>query len=177
MLAVTGTSAAPGFVREGVTPPPQAVANLFLVHTWVPARDFVYSANPASWSLGSEAFFYLLFPLVRRIPRSRLPVAAGATVALVVAVPSAALALTGPAVAPGVLDEPMVRFWFACYLPVCRLPEFVLGMVLARMVREGWRPRVGVAAPLAAALAVCLWSAPGCRSRSPTPRSRWSRWR
>ncbi|MFI6519875.1 hypothetical protein ACIBF1_30250 [Spirillospora sp. NPDC050679] len=89
---------------------------------------------PTLRGLRLVAAFGVLILLVRRIPRSRLPV------------PPGALTPTGPAVAPGVLDEPTVRFRFAHDLPVYRLPEFALGMVPARTVRDGRRPRAGVTA-------------------------------
>jgi peptidoglycan/LPS O-acetylase OafA/YrhL len=131
-----GTS---GSLRWGPT-----VANLFLVHAWVPDPAYINSANSPNWSLACEAFFYLLFPAlllaIRRIRRERLWLWAGVVTALGLAVPCVALLFNGSVLSPD-LPLPTLQLWFGYLLPVCRLPEFALGMLLARVVQEGlWRP-------------------------------------
>ncbi|MFD8277520.1 acyltransferase family protein [Streptomyces flaveolus] len=44
-----------------------AVADLFVVHVWVPEYFTNFSVDCPSWSLGVEAFFYLCFPLLLRL--------------------------------------------------------------------------------------------------------------
>ena len=39
-------------------------ANLFMVHGWIPLRDYFWSFNAPSWSISTEFGFYLLFPLL-----------------------------------------------------------------------------------------------------------------
>jgi len=39
------------------------ISNLLLVHSWFPERYFYFSANSVSWSISTEFFFYLIFPL------------------------------------------------------------------------------------------------------------------
>ncbi|POX36331.1 hypothetical protein C3486_34195 [Streptomyces sp. Ru73] len=123
--------------------PAAVVANLFLVHVWLPDGALILAAHPVTWSLACEALFYLLFPLllraVRRIRPARLPVWALATTAVTVGVPSVSLLLTGPPSDPQV-PVSTLQFWAAHVFPVSRLPEFVLGMLAARLVAEGWRP-------------------------------------
>lgn len=41
-----------------------AVANLALLHAWVPYPDSYFSFNAPSWSISTELGFYLLFPLL-----------------------------------------------------------------------------------------------------------------
>lgn len=40
------------------------LANLFLVHSWVPFTHFFFSFNGPSWSIATELAFYLCFPLL-----------------------------------------------------------------------------------------------------------------
>ncbi|MFF7788101.1 acyltransferase family protein [Streptomyces sp. NPDC007991] len=148
VIAVTGVATAPGFADDDTSQEVPAVANLLLVHTWLPVRELIFSVNPVSWSLAAELAFYLLFPLlfpvVARVRTALLPALLAGMIALVWLVALASMAITGPPVAEGQLDEPMLRFWFAYYFPLSRLPEFLIGVVLARMVRDGFTPRLGV---------------------------------
>ncbi|MFE3763025.1 acyltransferase family protein [Streptomyces sp. NPDC059104] len=129
--------------RQGLRP---LVANLGLVQSWVLEIPYFQGLNPVSWSLACEAFFYLCFPLLlwplRRLgPRSAW-VAAGLALAVVVAVPTV-WDLTG--VADGTV-------WAQYFFPLVRLPEFVLGIAVAELVRSGrWRGP-GLTASLALAL-------------------------
>jgi peptidoglycan/LPS O-acetylase OafA/YrhL len=133
----------------------QAVANLFLVHTWIPIHAFFMSMNSPSWSLCSELLFYLLFPfilpLVRRIPRRYLIAAALAMFATTLLIQLVSLALpAGPQAPEGPIS--VWRYWLVYYLPLVRLPEFVLGMIACRIVRETQLVRVPL--PVAVLLVV-----------------------
>jgi peptidoglycan/LPS O-acetylase OafA/YrhL len=35
-----------------------------LVHAWVPLQGIYFALNPVSWSVSTEVFFYMLFPLL-----------------------------------------------------------------------------------------------------------------
>nr|WP_084223790.1 acyltransferase [Kitasatospora cheerisanensis] len=123
------------FLAAGTIPERrQLLANLFLVQSWVHDGSFYQSANPVSWSLACEAFFYFLFPLIIRPLRAtgwRGSVAIGAvSLALVVAMPTLVDRFA----------EPMHADWAIYYFPLARVPEFLLGIVLAELVRENrWR--------------------------------------
>jgi len=41
-----------------------AIANIFLVQAWIPFRDYFFSFNSVAWSISTEFFFYLMFPLL-----------------------------------------------------------------------------------------------------------------
>lgn len=126
----------PEIRTDGAAP---LVANVFLVNGWVP--DWWQAGNPASWSLVCEAFFYLSFPfLIRPLVRASnraLTIVVVASLVLVAFAPQIA------ALAPGVLSSAST--------PLLRLPEFVIGMTLALMMKRGeWMPlRLSLALPLA----------------------------
>ncbi len=40
----------------------RAVANIFLVQSYIPKVEYYFTFNAVSWSLSNEVFFYLFFP-------------------------------------------------------------------------------------------------------------------
>ncbi|AEW92456.1 MULTISPECIES: acyltransferase family protein [Streptomycetaceae] len=153
LLAATG----------GVFTVGQAVTNLLLIQSWFPQVTMFGSGNPVTWSLSCEVLFYLAFPLlwrgIRRIRPERLWWWAAAMVAVVALLPLVAEALPArPLVSMPDGTSPQWRFWLVYVLPAARLPEFVLGAVLARTVRaRRWSP-VGPL-PATALLVLCYWGA------------------
>ncbi|AJT62651.1 Acyltransferase MdmB [Streptomyces lydicus] len=121
------------------------VPGVLLVHTWLPNYHLIGSGNIVSWSLACEVFFYLLFPLllalVRRIPPRRLAAAGVCMAAAVWTVPVVSYALGGAPLPGFPWPVPRDQLWFAYFLPLCRLPEFVLGIILATGMRSGDRKR------------------------------------
>jgi peptidoglycan/LPS O-acetylase OafA/YrhL len=136
----------------------QVLPSLALVQAWFPSVPVLEGTDGPSWSLSCEAVFYLLFPLVvwtvNRIRPERLWRWAIGLVALTWVVPLLALALPYQPTLFG-LPLPFYRFWFIIFLPPVRLPDFVLGVVVARLVVTGrWRR---VRGPTIAALAALGW--------------------
>jgi peptidoglycan/LPS O-acetylase OafA/YrhL len=115
------------------------VSNLFLVQAWSPDMKTYFGFNAVAWSLSCEAFFYACFPLlVRRLARlgqrGRWAVVAGVTAALCV-YPGLFSLTVAPRDAAG-------WEWTTYVLPLWRLGEFVVGIVAALALRDGWRPRL-----------------------------------
>ncbi|MCW2870871.1 MAG: mdmB [Streptomyces oryziradicis] len=105
-----------------------ALANVLLTHSWW--RPWWQTLDPVSWSLACEAFFYAVFPLLalllRHLGARGSTVLAGASVLAVLV-----LAWVD---AHHVLSQPVGA------LPPARLPEFVLGAAVARLVLlDRWR--------------------------------------
>ncbi|MFB7297706.1 acyltransferase family protein [Streptomyces rubiginosohelvolus] len=117
---------------------PALLPQVLLVHTWIPDLELAFSYNLVSWTLSVEAVFYLCFPFllgaIRRIRPDRLWLWAGATVLVIFAVPQLARLL--PAGEAGYEGLSNWQYWFIYVLPLSRMGEFVLGILLARIVRE-----------------------------------------
>jgi peptidoglycan/LPS O-acetylase OafA/YrhL len=122
-------------------------ANLAMVQSWIPAKDWYFSVNAVNWSLSVEAFFYLTFPLyaaaILRMRAGQAMVLAGVlfggilTAALLV---GRDLVLGGGWMLP---DAPAI--WVLYVSPAVRILEFLLGIVMVTLVRRGALPRVPVA--------------------------------
>ncbi|WP_051856746.1 acyltransferase family protein [Streptomyces sp. NRRL B-1347] len=145
LLATTGAALQPGAVS----------ANVLLVQSFFPQPDMYVSGNPVSWSLSCELLFYLAFPLLwralRALPARGLWPLAAALAAAVTALPAAvALLPDTPALALPDGTTGQWQYWLLYVFPPVRAAEFALGMVMARIVREGhWRgPRPLPAAAL-----------------------------
>jgi peptidoglycan/LPS O-acetylase OafA/YrhL len=146
-------------VGDGSTPGfGTVVMNLLLVQSWSPDWLVRTSINPPAWSLSCELLFYAAFPLlyalVRRIRPERLWAWAGGVAAVaVIGVPLAAATLVPhDALIPGI-GLSMEQFWLVVHFPPTRGIEFVLGMLLARIVLSGRAPRISIGAAVAWAVA------------------------
>jgi peptidoglycan/LPS O-acetylase OafA/YrhL len=111
------------------------------LQAWWPPSALAW--NPPAWSLSVEWFLYAMFPLliiaVRRTPPGLLLARA---LALVVVVSAFRILVMEP------LKEEDYDTWhnFAQFFPLFHLPQFLLGMALARMHLDGQRPSPAVAA-------------------------------
>lgn len=124
------------------------LSSIFLVQAWIPDLVPTFPGNGVSWTLSDEAFFYAVFPLlvvglVRLTPRRQWAVALG-LLALGIVV--------GHAVVVGADSAKTAAF--VLRTPAYRLPEFVLGVVLALALRRGLSVPGPLLLPL---LAVPLW--------------------
>ncbi|MFI1935591.1 acyltransferase family protein [Streptomyces purpureus] len=140
---------------------------LLLVQSWSLRPEIYAGGNPVSWSLACEAVFYLAFPWLwrhlRAIPAHRLTATALALVAAVTALPLAASLLPAtPLVTMPDGTSGQWQFWLVYVAPPVRALEFTLGILIARIVREGrWKgPRPLPAALLLAAAYLAALNAP-----------------
>lgn len=103
--------------------------NLALVQAWSPDANVHLSFVGASWSLSCEAFFYACFPwLFPLLERARRPL--GWAIGLVLGALGAGLIATN--VWPQAGE-------YLYHLPVFRLADFAVGILMALAIRRGWR--------------------------------------
>jgi peptidoglycan/LPS O-acetylase OafA/YrhL len=129
-----------------------------LLQSWVPRQDIYFGGNGVSWSLSTEIFFYVLFPLLvvgvlALAPRRRVVL----LVALAVAGVAGPLIVHTDQVSGGTL------FWLTYINPGWRLVEFALGMALASLLRAGRRAPIGPRTAIAIAIAAYVaagWAPP-----------------
>lgn len=121
-----------------------------LLQSWVPSSDFNFAANAVFWSLSCEAFFYLMFPLIRTLTRG-IGVRGLWLLGIGAAMVSVSIASVG-----SLFPYEGTAVWAVVIFPVSRLPEFVIGVCLGALMARGWRPNVPlVLAFLLAAVGVC----------------------
>ena len=113
-----------------------AVLGLLLLQAWVPDASYYYGGNSLAWSLSTELFAYLCFPLLvapaRRMARAPWRALAGLLAAYLGLVALVASTTQDPELLDGLL-----------YVhPVPRLLQFVAGMVVGFALADGWRPRL-----------------------------------
>lgn len=121
------------------TDPVSELANVFLVSTWHDA--WWQAGNPVSWPLACEAFFALVFPLLHAgLRRCAAPIVTGVAVLTLLAT------FASPTLSAQFPGHPS-----AYSSPLMRLPEFVLGIACALLMRDhSWSdPPLGVAIPAA----------------------------
>ena len=127
------------------------VPNLLLMQAWWPQPHAYFGFNAVSWSLSCEVFFYACFPLLFRLISRLTPVRRAQVVVAVVAALLVYPGVFSLTVAP---RDPAGWEWTTYVLPLWRLGEFVVGIVAALAVRDGWRPRISGRAALTGATVI-----------------------
>ena len=108
----------------------------FLLQAWVPLAALAW--NSVAWSLSDEAFFYLLFPfLKKRFLKIGVPGLAGLALACwaVSLAMSWTYVLRNPDHLQAIDADVLNAFWLNAvkFHPFARLPEFLLGMACGAM--------------------------------------------
>lgn len=138
-------------------------ASLPLLQGWFPEATYhLMAVNGPTWSLSVELLFYaafpLLLPLVRRIRAQQLWVWAAVVTAAGLLMPVITrmfLPDTPPSMLSTELSWP--QQWFVYFFPPSRLFEFVVGMIMARIVLSGrW---IGIRPILATVLLLAVYAA------------------
>src|SRR6266852_2459959 len=137
----------------------------FLLQAWVPLAALAW--NSVAWSLSDEAFFYLLFPfLKKRFLKIGVPGLAGLALACwaVSLAMSWTYVLRNPDHLQAIDADVLNAFWLNAvkFHPFARLPEFLLGMACGAMFvkfRRAARPGGDgkLALPLVLAVAAIIF--------------------
>lgn len=140
-------------------------------HAFVTSKHTYYGLNGVSWSLGCEAFFYLLFPFAVRLllGRSRrlLWTVVAVDVVAIAVIPWAFYTIGGPNGWAAQHSD-----WVFFINPAFRFGEFLLGVALGCLFRDGWRPSLPLGFGVFAATAttgVVAWLAVAHGIRTPRP--------
>ncbi|MFI2652579.1 acyltransferase family protein [Micromonospora fulviviridis] len=121
----------------------EALAGLLLVSAWFPSESFLFNnLNGPMWSANIDVLAYAAFPLlyflVKKIRPNRLwawAIGVTAVSALVPLIAEAFLPDHPPSMVAPTVSWP--RHWFAFYFPLTRALEFVVGILMARIVLTG----------------------------------------
>ncbi|UQU63868.1 acyltransferase [Couchioplanes caeruleus] len=129
------------------------VLHLGMLQSWVPYQEIYHGVNPVTWSLSTEAFFYVLFPLslflLRRLSTRALGIMLVVAVFLEFALPWYVMRYftvnpdgAGSAfLSSGGTGGDLV-YWFTLAAPPYRFLEFVVGMICCLLLRRGALPFV-----------------------------------
>ncbi|MBQ1101110.1 acyltransferase [Streptomyces sp. b94] len=138
------------------------LVQFFLVHVWAPVPRYFSAGNPVAWSLACEIFFYLCFPtllhILHMIPIRFLWATAIGTAVVGLMIPLSVQCIDGPNVLESI-PVPLEQLWLGYFFPPSRLPEFALGMMLARLITEGRWPRIRARYTVCMPLATLLLTA------------------
>lgn len=128
---------------------------LLLVQQWTPTTDYRVGLNGVTWTLSVEFFFYLLFPFLMRWASRQ------STRPLVVLTTLAWLA-TGvwSLVLPRVAGHP--KLWWTELNPYVNLPQFMIGMTIALVLKRSTTHTAGLARSLKVAGFVTLLATLAC---------------
>ena len=152
MLAVVGWTilrgTAPTYWAPWGLSPWDIVAALTLVHGWLPQA--INGVVPGGWSIGAEAMFYLIFPVLAAIVTTRLRAVAFVVLGVLSGLVLQGLvsAWLGP-IEPAHAKAAFFYFWFPN-----QLPAFASGFLAFQLIDKTALPRWG--AELAVLLAVAV---------------------
>ncbi|MEH2922035.1 acyltransferase family protein [Samsonia erythrinae] len=117
--------------------------NLLLIQTWIPHEENYIGGNTPSWFISVIVFFYIIFPfifkLIKNINTNYLWMSLLLCYIAIIAIDSAIYTLL-PSVPliegwPFMVGE--IQFWLAYTFPPARVFEFIIGMLLSRIILEG----------------------------------------
>lgn len=123
----------------------KVAAFLLMIQSWIPMSAYYFSYNAVSWSVATEFFFYLMFPLViLKWNRTWLfKLVFSAIIVIIIIMLSNALEL--PAYSPKNIQNGLVvsEHGLVYISPLSRIFEFIFGMTIALF----WKKRYSIPPP------------------------------
>jgi len=108
----------------------RTAVNFLMLQSWIPINDWHYSVNAVSWSVSTEMFFYLVFPIALWLKNTRPMMLVFAALTCFCIMLGIAVAMNASPVEGG----PSVTAWGLLYIfPLARLPEFLLGILAYKL--------------------------------------------
>lgn len=148
------------FALVGPTDIGPAIANLFLLQSWIPDPSYVFSVYGINWSVSCDIMCYIALPLlikpIMRIPANRLFLWLIGTLVVIAAIPAVVNATVGGEVWPMWAPLSFGQVYAVYFSPLTKVPEFLLGVFLARMVQTGTWPNIKLRWAWAAMVALWL---------------------
>ena len=126
------------------------VANVFLIQAWFPQFFSLWNSG-ASWSISVEAFCYLLLPfLLPKIIKCN-------TRQLLIIIAISYFFSVMPGVVAKLFDSQYSNIFYS--MPIFRVPEFLMGVSVALLVRSGFIYKNSVTLQLVALVIVLIYIA------------------
>lgn len=108
------------------------LVNLLCLHSLLPIPSIFFSFNAVTWSISAEAFFYFVFPWINRFSLDRMVRVVLVFVAISLLLAAVVSYLPIPSYDLNSYNAPV---WegFVYINPLFRLPEFLIGVLAARV--------------------------------------------
>lgn len=108
----------------------QTLAQIFLVHTWVPVENIYFSLNGVAWYLSTSFFTYLCFPFILKFLR-KLKTNKGAVIyAVVIFLIQVFVAFLTKYIFP-ISNQDHYYLTYVC--PYFRIGDFIIGCLLGKL--------------------------------------------
>jgi len=140
-----------------------AAANLFMVQAWVPLSTYYFSYNAVAWSVSTECFFYLAFPLILYKWNERWMLKVIFSGAILISILALSNLLSVPDYGSPLVGSNglLVTQHGLIYVnPLSRIFEFIFGMCIALVWRRravNWTPVIATTYELGAVI-LCVIS-------------------
>ena len=108
------------------------ILNLLCLQAFFPVPDVFFSFNAVAWSISAEVFFYFCFPLIHKLKTSSLLII---TILYSLLILLLAYLLSFSDLVGFSSESLDIPVWqgFVYINPIARLPEFLMGILLARL--------------------------------------------
>lgn len=108
-----------------------AAANLLMIQGWIPYQDYYFSYNSPAWSISTEVFFYITFPLIIYKWKNNWPYKIMFSFALLFIMLYTSNILQSQTTES--FDKSMTKTGLLYISPATRIFEFVFGICIANL--------------------------------------------